>query len=558
MIALVLAAAMQTSPVVITQPAAPAAQARYVRLDMTVNAYGIDGTATMLVDRATGRYNEHWNVGPQSFYQGFDGTRAWQADVNGTSAVQGNAIDRGTIAAWGYLFAFPRPARVEGATVHYDDVPQSATVEVDSAKRVRRYSLFNGATNEVATFAGYHRFASGITAPETIVFKDDNGTLNARVTDVRAVPAATSADFGPPARRDDSSIAGGVTSVPFLVATEIIIPVRINGGPVLHFIVDTGGQNVLLASTVKKLGLRTMGHGTVGGAGAAVIPTSFLTAKSVRIGTAVMRDQPFIVIDTPLLKGIDGIVGFEMFSRFAARVDYRTNTFTLASSVQPSWTKDVPSTPFTFRSRQPAVAGVIDGLPGLITIDTGNSGVLDINAPFAAKHRLWTYYHAAKPKADGIKGVGGSVASANVTVRRLRIGSATLHNVYSDLTAATAGIEAHPGFAANAGEGVFRNFTFVLDYAHQQLYFAPGGLRDLSGVILARSGRRIVVQRVRTHTAMRAGVHAGMTLTALNGRRVAGSNFDAVQAALRGQPGSKVDLVFDGGKHVKLMLIPYL
>jgi hypothetical protein len=49
-----------------------------------------------------------------------------------------------------------------------------------------------------------------------------------------------------------------------------------------------------------------------------------------------------------------------------------------------------------------------------------------------------------------------------------------------------------------------------------------------------------------------------MTLTALNGRRVSGRDFTTVQAALQGQPGKKVDLVFEGRKHVKLMLLDYL
>lgn len=556
MIALVLAAAIQNSPSVITQSPAVGPPARYVRLDMAVNGYGIDGAATLLVDRQSGRYSEHFTIGPQSFYQGFDGTNAWWADVNGTSAIQGNAFDRGRFIAWGYLFAFPRPLRASGATVHYVDVPQAVTFAMNGG-RVQRFMMFNGLTNEIAAFSKYRRFADGITAPGTMQFTDDNGTWKARVTSVEPVAAAPWTAFAPPRRRNDSHITGGITTVPFLTATEIIIPVRINGGPVLHFIVDTGGQNVLLASTVKRLGLRTIGHGTVGGGGPGVVPTSFLTAKSVRIGAAVMRDQPFLVLDFSMA-GIDGIVGFEMLSRFAARVDYRTNTFTLATAVPSSWNENVSATPFSYRATQPAVSGAIDGFAGLIAIDTGSSGVLDINSPFARARRLWAYYHAAEPKSGTRRGVGGSYPTANVTVRRLRLGSATLQNVYADLTSATAGFEAHPGIAANAGEGVFRNFTMVLDYAHQRIYFAPGGIHDLSGVIFARSGDRIVVQRVRTHTAMRAGIHAGMTLTALNGRRVSGRDFTTVQAALQGQPGKKVDLVFEGRKHVKLMLLDYL
>jgi hypothetical protein len=271
-----------------------------------------------------------------------------------------------------------------------------------------------------------------------------------------------------------------------------------------------------------------------------------------------MQNQPFLVFDSPVLKGIDGVVGFELLSRFAARVDYRTNTLTLASSLPASWIQNVNPTPFSYRSRQPQVAGAIDGMPGALAIDTGNSGVIDINTPFAKEHNLWTYYHAAKPKRGELIGVGGSVKFANVIIRRLQLGTATLKNVPGDLTTATAGIEAHPGFAANVGEGVFRNFIFVLDYANQHLYFAPGGISDMSGVVLARDGKRIVVRQVRTRLAHRAGVRVGMTLTRLNRKPVKASDLSAVQAALHGQPGSTVDVVFDGTKHVKLVLLNYL
>lgn len=559
MISLVLAAAMQTSPVVLSQSEPSAPPARYVRLRMQVNGYGIAGSGELLVDRQSGRYFEHVNLGPQSFYQGYDGTRAWLADVKGTVAVQGNAVDRGTLLAWGYLFSFPRTANVRGPMVRFAGVPQAVSFTLDAAtKRVQRISLSNGLAEEVVKFFGYRAFSDGITAPAGIVFTDDNGTWAARVTGVQTVTDALPSDFAPPARANDSSISGGTTSVHFPSATEILIPVRINNGPVMHFILDTGGQNVLFGSSVKRLGLHTVGHGTVGGAGAGVVPTSFVTVRSVRVGTAQMRNQAFLVLDIPFLKGIDGIVGFELLSRFAARIDYTTNTVTLAAAAPASWTKNVAATPFTFRSHQPQVDGAIDAFPGALTIDTGNSGVLDINSPFAARHDLWTYYHADTAKNHDLVGVGGKVKSADVTVRRLRIGSALLENVHGDLTHATSGIEAHPGFAANVGQGVFRNFSFVLDYPHDVLYFAPGGIRDMSGVLFERNGERIVVRQLRTHLAMRAGVRVGMTLTDVNGKPVTARDLAAVEAALQGKPGSKVDLVFDGRKRVRLMLLNYL
>ena len=559
MISLILAAALQTSPSVLTQSQSSAQRTRYVRLTMTVKGYGIDGTGEMLVDRQTGQYTERVDIGPQSFSQGFDGARAWQADATGMAAVQGNDVDAGTIRAWGYAFAFPQHVRAQGTGLQFDGVPQPLRFTVDPAtQRVQRLTVSNGIVDEVATFSNYRAFAGGVVAPETMTFTDDNGTWTGRVTGVAAPQSVPAGAFAPPPRPHDGAITGGITSVPFMTATEILIPVRINNGPTMHFILDTGGQNVLLASAVKRLGLHPIGHGTVGGAGSGVIPTSFLTVQSVRVGGAQLRNQPFLVLDAPLLKGIDGIVGFELLSRFAARIDYRTNTLTLASSMPASWTGGTAPTPFSFRSHQPQVEGAIDGIPGALTIDTGNSGTLDINSPFARKHNLWAYYHAALPKKGALVGVGGSVKFANVTVKKLRLGTATVQNVYGDLTAATGGIEIHPAIAANVGEGVFRQFTLVLDYPHSRMYFTPGGIADLSGVIVEPNGDRIVVRQVRTHIAMRAGVRPGMTLTGLNGKAVSAREIAAVRAALQGAPGTRVHLVFNGRKRVTLMLLNYL
>ncbi|HEY7993981.1 MAG TPA: retropepsin-like aspartic protease, partial [Candidatus Eremiobacteraceae bacterium] len=384
MIAAILAVAIHSLPAVVLDSAPGAPSSRYVRLHMTVDGYGMGGSATLLVDREQARYVEHFDLGPQSFYQGFDGLRAWQADANGTTAQQGNSLDRATVRAWGDLFAFKRPADAPGR------------VATDPATgRIARFSMWNGNAEEVATFSQYQTFSGGTIAPRSITFTDDNGTWRGSVTSIETPSDITVSAFAPPPAPRDASIAGGQTSVSFLTATEIIIPVRIDDGPVMHFILDTGGQNVLTTASVKRLGLHTIGHGTVGGAGAGVIPTAFLTVRSVRIGGAEMRDQPFIVIDSSVLGGIDGIVGFELLSRFAARIDYRTNTLTLASSLPQTWVEGVEPTPFVFRSRAPQIEGSIDAFPGSLVVDTGNSGVLDVNAPFAKAHDLWTYYHAA-------------------------------------------------------------------------------------------------------------------------------------------------------------------
>ena len=52
-------------------------------LHLAVNAYGVRGSGTVAIDRATGRFLRRFNAGPASEQEGFDGVRAWRADATG-------------------------------------------------------------------------------------------------------------------------------------------------------------------------------------------------------------------------------------------------------------------------------------------------------------------------------------------------------------------------------------------------------------------------------------------------------------------------------------------
>jgi hypothetical protein len=56
-----------------------------------------------------------------------------------------------------------------------------------------------------------------------------------------------------------------------------------------------------------------------------------------------------------------------------------------------------------------------------------------------------------------------------------------------------------------------------------------------------------------------AGIRAGMTLTGLNGRAVEGRDLALVGAQHQDQePGTAVEMIFDGTLHAKITLVNYL
>jgi hypothetical protein len=442
---------------------------------MRVDGYGIPGSAEMIFDRRAGRFVSRLHLGPATQTIGFDGKSAWFADATGFPAIQGNADQRSAILAWSALFAKALPARVQGSTVRYSGLSRPFTVTTDpNTGRIRSVVIPSGGSKEQITPSDYRELPDGLIVPYALRYSDDNGTWSGVVTriDTNIVPDA--ATFAIPQKPHDARIAGEVTTVPFAAKPRlIVIPARIDNGPVMHFILDTGGQNILTPTALRRLHIRPVGAATVGGVGANVAPIRFAAIARVRVGKAEMRNQPFMILDFgKLLPGIDGILGAELLSRFAARIDYVHHTLQLSAHLHPQWITNARKAAFVFNGRIPQVTGTIDGIPAQLAIDTGDTGSLEVTSPYVRAHDLVKRLHARDLKRSN-SGVGGSVKVLFGDVKVLRLGSFETQGVLASLAFASAGFDADPSIAAGVGEGVFRRCTLVLDYAHQQLYFAP-------------------------------------------------------------------------------------
>jgi len=128
--------------------------------------------------------------------------------------------------------------------------------------------------------------------------------------------------------------------------------------------------------------------------------------------------------------------------------------------------------PMVFADRQPQVDGAIDGIPGVMTIDTGSASAVDVNTPFVVAHDLRAKYHA---EAGGfpITGIGGPVHAYFAHAKEVRLGELVIPEVNLLLTDAHAGVEADPTIAANVGEQVLKRFALVLDYRRATITFEP-------------------------------------------------------------------------------------
>ncbi len=435
--------------------------ARYVRLRLDVTAYGIPGRGEIVVDRASGSFVRRFDAGPVSEREGWDGTHAWRADATGMPRLQGNVDERGTILVWSRLLA-PRAQPCGCGSRTPEIAVDSATANVTAVVQ------HVGQTTERTTFAGY-RAVREFVVPSTIADTSDSGTWEARVRSVETPAAVAAGTFAPPAPPHDFALTGtlgGRLMSPFAVP---VVAVSVNGGEPMRFLLDTGGQDVITPDAARRAGLQVVGNGAVGGAGAGLAGVRYATARSVAVGPAIMRDQPFVVLDLGKAAPFDGIVGYELLARFALNLDFEHERYELATDGRAFAGAGV-EVPFVFDDRQPQIDGALDGVPGVMTIDTGSESGVDVNAPFVLAHDLRTHYHAVTSDFP-IAGVGGPVRAYFARGEELRLGALRIADVPLLLTDALAGAEANPTIAANIGVRVLRRYTLVVDYARGVIRF---------------------------------------------------------------------------------------
>ena len=350
----------------------------------------------------------------------------------------------------------------------------------------------------------------------------------------------------------DFSIEGGAeTTIPFqLVDNHIYLDVMLDGKGPFHFILDTGGANVVDSAVAREIGSAEKGSAQGSGVGAATEAFAFAKVSSLRVGNAVLRDQIFATL--PVRAGfgvgssapVDGIIGAEVFARFVTVIDYAAKTVTLKL---PGAATNGTAVPFVFDGTQPQIPCQIDNVAAQCTIDTGSRTSLELYSPFLAENPAVVPAQLTEPGLDGF-GVGGGAAGRLGRLSSLGIGAFRLENLVAGFSSSTAGAFATPGIAANIGGGVFSRFTVTFDYPHQTMSLLPNASfgsvdhNERAGMFVIDQGK-VVVAGVRPGTpAAQAGIVKGDVIESIDGVPASQLNLGGVRAAFNRPAGTQLKL----------------
>ena len=562
--------------------------------DGTLSTGGLSGEFHATVDLRTGRSVDSYKLGSVEGADGFDGARAWERDPGGEVAALDapDTLRRARSQAWLDARAYWFPQRIACAwgkveirqadgnafrVLHAtprdgDEIALWFDAHALLARSVQR----QGSDTATTTYDDY-RDAGGVRLPFHLVTDltdaagrtDPRRRIEIRFERIALDVPVADADFAMPAMGATARIdaADGVTTIPFeLVNNHIYVDGKIDGKPA-HFLLDTGGGNLLTPDAARRFGLQGEGKLAMSGSGEERVDVALAHAGEVRIGAAALSKAVFYVLDLGQLAAVvgvnlDGLVGYEMFRRFDVRIDYAARKVTLSEPGKRQPPAGATVLPFTLDEHTPIVTGTLDGLPLRMTVDTGSRSALTLDSPFVREHDLVKRYRADVDSVVGW-GVGGAARGNAARFGSLQLGDLRIDGIAGELFTGNKGAFANPELGGNLGGGVLRQFTVAFDYQAKKMYLAPNAdygkpdTFDRSGLWLLADGDALKVADVAAGSAAaRGGVQVGDRIVTFDGEPVATHALALWRQRLRELPqGTRVALGIERqGKRETLML----
>jgi predicted aspartyl protease len=459
-----------------------------------IRVSGLSGTWSRIDDVSDGRSAIKADLGVYRTAEGSDGRTHWRQEPSGgVHPLDGRFAKSAAVTdAWltrrGWLRSHAADAKIGRAFVRTEN--GHAYVVVEAVPRggqavqlwfdARTYMLDRTVRTMPISIQtvryGDYRSVAGLRLPFSIESRD-SGTSDVETVSIdrwsRHHPIDNAA-FAAPAPPDDA-VLDGETTVPLDIDGLVVVEATLNGRA-LHFILDSGGHNILTPEAAKALGVRPVGAGASGGAGAGELPQQYVRIDRLDIGAASMRDQHFYVlpfqygtIERGTREPLAGLLGLELFERFAMRIDYPGRALTLKKLADYHHRGSGIAVPITFDDDMPLLEGRIDGIPALLALDTGNASSLVIQPVWARQHGL-----SARLKR-GIEtvsyGAGGASPNWASRIEQLEIGGTVLPRPIVRYAEDTAGAFSSRTEAANIGTDVLSNFALDFDYGHSVIWF---------------------------------------------------------------------------------------
>jgi hypothetical protein len=355
-----------------------------------------------------------------------------------------------------------------------------------------------------------------------------------------------------------------VARVPIVFArTQVRVPVSVNGSAPFVLILDTGmpTRGVILRQTerVDALGLDFPdGESLSGGGSGPAVAARVANGARIEVGDYAISDVPVIVLpaEVPLPRDTDGVIGAELFEKFAVRVDVDAERIDLFDSVNFQPAGKGTSVPLRFREGKAFV-------DARVTVQSGPPVTADLAIDLGAGHALWLNHGSNNqfaPPPGSIettlgRGLSGDIRGSIGRVGRIELGNFAFENVVTLFPVKEhqhpGGVDFRDGFV---GAELLTRFVVTFDYPAKRMILQRGARfsapfeYDMTGMVLDPEGldRRRVDAVLEGSPAQKAGVEAGDVLIAVDGETLVALGPDGLRRVLQ-REGAEIRVTLQRG-----------
>lgn len=363
---------------------------------------------------------------------------------------------------------------------------------------------------------------------------------------------------------DETAMEQGLlVEIPFqLHGSFIVTEISVDESAPLNFIFDTGAGGTLI-NTRTAARLDIVGDEIVsrqGATGMAEIVRS--TNHIIDVGELRVQDVTLGIgeidhIEKRLGMPIDGVIGWEILSQYAVRLDYDTMRIEIYDNKRFDYDLGDSGYPLEVQGTTIFTNVIVafkggNTFTGKVLLDTGFGGSINFNTPFTEENDLLaemdTYYEWETQSLGTESSHVYTTMLANLTISDYKF--VTLP---ASMAIAETGALSWSGPMGILGNDVLKRFNVFIDLQQQEIFLEPNRLYydqfevNCSGLelVIDDAFQRVIVDHVYTGSpAHEAGLKVGDEIVQINGTSAFDFQLPQIRSMLS-QDGEEIEILID-------------
>ena len=360
----------------------------------------------------------------------------------------------------------------------------------------------------------------------------------------------------------------------------VVIPIVLNGQLPLKFVLDTGVRTTILTEKSFSDILRlTYGrHYQVAGPGGEKVVEAYITNNVTLdmpgvhgIGHAMLvLEKDYLELRNYLGTDVQGVLGYEVFSRFVVEIDYERKLLTLTSPAYFHSKRKFRSLPITIQDTKPYIRVPVELNDGTVInakllVDSGASHGLMLDC---ASDKQITLPEKHVSSLIG-RGIGGLITGEIGRVKSMDLANYHVENIiasFPDPNSYVDTLKSSDVFRNGAvGGEILSRFTTIFNFPEGKIYFKKNSSFsnkfnfNMSGLTLKAKGARLRKYEVtdvrKDSAAEKVGIQSGDEVFSINGLRASDLDLSNVNGFFNSKPGKKIrlELLRNGEKIIKTL-----